>query len=148
MTLGMKSDGATVAPFAMDAQRDLLRHRAARHEDRVFFAQQFSDVALEGLEQLAAAVAVGKFMLPGRLGDFEQLLAQRLRRVAEKPRARPLDPLAPLVGYREVLRRFCVRTLPLTRLAAAERRRIGTTLLARLPSPSSTGVMTRLPSAW
>ena len=69
-------------PFAPDPQRDELRHGAARHENRRGFAHHGGDLALESLDQLALAVAVGMpavFLAP--LPDTCQLRPRRLHSV-------------------------------------------------------------------
>src|SRR5690348_8992594 len=62
----MEADGLAVLALAPDAQGDLLRHRAARHEDGGFFPQQLGDLALELLDKLALAIAVGLLIGIGR----------------------------------------------------------------------------------
>ncbi len=59
------------APDAPDAQGDLLRHRAARHEDRRLLAEQRGDLRLEAGDEFALAVGVGRLLV--RVGQFGQL---------------------------------------------------------------------------
>src|SRR6202171_443411 len=75
---GAHGDPPHTRPLAPDAQRDELRHGAARHEHRRGFAQHRGDLALERVDQFALAVAVGlpaMFLAP--LPDACQLGARR-----------------------------------------------------------------------
>src|SRR5260221_9179729 len=54
----VKGDRSGAAPLAPEAQRDLLCHSAAWHEDRRRLAQHPGDLVLEVLDQLARAVDV------------------------------------------------------------------------------------------
>jgi hypothetical protein len=60
-----------------DAQRDLLRHRAARHEHRGILPQQCGNPGLERADQRAVPVAIGvPAMLATPFADLRQLLAR------------------------------------------------------------------------
>ena len=74
---GMEGDGRAALAIAPDAQRDLLRHRPAGHEDRRLVAQDLGDPLLQAADPLALAVGVPPLVGAGRLGDRGQLLAQR-----------------------------------------------------------------------
>ena len=58
VALRMERDHAASRPFGVDAQRDLLRHRAGRHPDRRLLAEQLGDAALQPFRELAAAIPV------------------------------------------------------------------------------------------
>jgi hypothetical protein len=58
MTGGVKCDGADPAPVAVNPQRDLLRHRAARKQRGIFRAEQFGDPAFKRLNELTLSVTV------------------------------------------------------------------------------------------
>ena len=55
---GVKSDDAAVAPIGMDAQRDLLDHRAAGHEHGRRLIEQRANLLLEDPDRPALAVDV------------------------------------------------------------------------------------------
>ncbi len=54
----VEGDRPEAPPLGMDAQRDLLRHRARGHEDRGGLAEDGSHLVLQGLDRAAGAVAV------------------------------------------------------------------------------------------
>ena len=69
--------------LAPDAQRDQLRHGAARHECAGRLAQERGDPRLERLDQIALAIAIGGMTVdPAPFADPEQLVSGRLHRVA------------------------------------------------------------------
>ena len=94
MTLRMQPHVANITPVAMYAKGDLLRHDAARHKNRSFFAEQFRKVGLKRLEQIAATVNVRLLIFSRRVRNLKQLLSNRKRRVSEKARTRALNFVA------------------------------------------------------
>ena len=111
----MERDRADSAALAPDAKRDLLGHRAARHEDGGLLAEQLGDSALEPLDAVALPVLVESLVLLRRLGHrpqplvgarpaaprVEEALRPADRRVdafasgrhASSPGALPIEPL-------------------------------------------------------
>ena len=73
----MERDGADASAVAPDPQRDLLRHRPARHEHRRLLAEQLGDLLFEALDALAGAVHVRPLVLAGRLGERREAVARR-----------------------------------------------------------------------
>src|SRR5689334_11460088 len=79
----VKGNRSGAAPLAPEAQRDLLRHSAAWHEDRRRLAQHPGDLVLEVLDQLARAVDVALFLGARLRRQRRQLVTHR-----EAPMAR------------------------------------------------------------
>ena len=71
----MERDRADPAAVAPDPQRDLLRHRPARHEHRRLLAEQLGDLLLEALDPLARAVRIRPLALVRRVGERRQGVA-------------------------------------------------------------------------
>ncbi len=69
MTGRMEGDCRDPTAVAPDAERDRLRHRAARHEDRSLLAEELRDPGLEPLDALARTVRVHPLAGARRLGD-------------------------------------------------------------------------------
>ena len=68
---GMEGDDLDALALAPDAQRDLLRHRAARHEDRRLFAEKSSDLVLEVANHGPRAVLIGKIIGASSLRELQ-----------------------------------------------------------------------------
>src|SRR4029453_10989615 len=68
---------ARAGAVAPEAKGDLLRHGAARHEDGGLFAEQARDIALEALDDLAAAVVVARDRRVGPRGELGERVARR-----------------------------------------------------------------------
>ena len=69
----VEGDDAPAAPVGLDAQRDLLGHRAARHERGGRLAKQFADLGLEHRHRATLAVVVRR-----------QLVARERRQLGER----------------------------------------------------------------
>ena len=118
-----------------DAQRDLLRHRAAGHEHRGILAQQLCDARFERVEPFADSVDVEVLTAVRRAGRAPQLrrgsrtgrarralVPHGARRVDDEPQLRPLLVLGDHIAFhhrseaalrreREVLERNVLRRL-------------------------------------
>jgi hypothetical protein len=69
MTSGMEGDRRDPSAIAPDAERDRLRHRPGRHDDRGLLAEELRHRAFEPLDALAGAVGVHPLVGARRLGD-------------------------------------------------------------------------------
>ena len=92
----VERDDPAAAAIGMDAQGDLLGHRAARHEDRGGLAQQLADLGLEGRHRAARAVCVGGQVLGRQRSELGECVGGAAQPVASKrtlaavPQPRPL----------------------------------------------------------
>src|SRR6266540_5492829 len=77
----VKGNGRVALPLAPDPKRDLLRHRAARHEHGRLLAEQLGHTLLEALHTLTRAVSVLPLVRARRVGELEQRLTNRRRAV-------------------------------------------------------------------
>ena len=68
----MERDHVATCSPRVHAERDLLRHRAARHPDRRLLGEQPRDAGLEPRDQIALAVPVGVPQLGRALGERDQ----------------------------------------------------------------------------
>ena len=62
-----------VRSIGVDAQCDLLRHRAAGHEDRCRFAQQLGDLFLKVANEFALPVHIGRQSRIGVRGQIASM---------------------------------------------------------------------------
>jgi hypothetical protein len=107
MARGMERDRRAGAALAPDPQRDLLRHRPARHEDRGLLAEEVRNAALEAPQPLALAVAVRALRVVGGRRQGVEALPHGGRAVpgveeALRPRDRCARSLLVVGGYRRV----------------------------------------------
>jgi len=98
---GVVGERRHAAPVAPNAQRDLLGHRSAGHEDRRFFAELGGEAPLETFDDFASAVDVG---VECRVDELRQVRERALRanRQMMRQRARTgrAQPCELGVGYR------------------------------------------------
>ena len=95
----VERDDRPIAPVGVDPQRDLLGHRAARHEDGRRLAEQLANLGLERGDRAAVAVPVLLEVHGRERGD----LGEHVRRRAEADTLE--EPVAARAQSLQLLRR-------------------------------------------
>jgi hypothetical protein len=92
----VKCDDIHPPPVAVNSQRDLLSHRAAREQRRGLLAQKVGDAAFERLDELTLAVVVGPSVGRKCRCRRVQQLAGRDRTALTEPPFAPAPDIAPI----------------------------------------------------
>jgi len=99
----MERDHSTGAGVGVNAERDLLDHRAAGHEHGSGLAEQGADFLFEHTHGPAVAIDVDAELVRSQRGDLGERLGRRAKAVTTQRPIAGLTQLSPL-GRGEVIR--------------------------------------------